>query len=118
MRRTVVLLIVLLLFPTTAHAATWSKSKVSKTLTAACDHYGIKGSDKAWLVSKGVRIAYRESTYRTHARNGSCLGLFQFNSGWGAASKRLDGKWSCYRFVRVYRDGGVSAIRRHWRATY
>jgi hypothetical protein len=36
---------------------------------------------------------------------------------WGSLEQRLDPTWSCYRFVKVYADGGESAVRRHWAAT-
>jgi hypothetical protein len=35
----------------------------------------------------------------------------------GTAEQRLDPVWSCYRFVRVYAEGGEAKIRQHWKAT-
>jgi hypothetical protein len=70
------------------------------------------------VVETGTRIAYRESTYRVAATNPSgAAGLFQFMPPWGSLEQRLDPTWSCYRFVKVYADGGESAVRRHWAAT-
>lgn len=97
---------------------TWSKAQVASTLTAAASKYGLTAAQTAWVVETGCRIAYRESTYRTDARNASgAAGLFQFMPSWATLAERLDPVWSCYRFVRVYAEGGESAIRRHWRAT-
>ena len=97
---------------------TWSKSQVASTLTAAASKYGLTADQTAWVVATGTRIAYRESTYKVAVVNGSGhAGLFQFSSSWGTLAERTDPVWSCYRFVRVYAEGGESAIRRHWRAT-
>lgn len=104
--------------PSNTSGGVWSKSQVSGTLAAACDYYGISGSDKSFIVNKGTSIAYRESRYNTQAKNGQYLGLFQFGSAWGSASNRLDGTWSCYRFIRVYKEGGLSKIKQHWASTY
>lgn len=97
---------------------TWSKAQVASTLTAAASKYGLTPAQTAWVVDTGCRIAYRESTYRTAVVNASGhAGLFQFSKSWGTLAERTDPVWSCYRFVRVYAEGGESAIRRHWRAT-
>lgn len=92
----------------------WSREKVWQTLQAAADFYEMDG----WIVDKGASIAFKESTYNTHAVNGSHVGLFQFNADWGSLENRMDGKWSCYRFVKAYKDGGVENIKKHWKATY
>lgn len=100
-----------------SHGGVWSRSQVAATLRAAANSYGLSASDTEWIVSAGCSVAYKESTYNTQARNGQHLGLFQFNNNWGSAANRLDGTWSCYRFVRVFRDGGKTKIRQHWAAT-
>ena len=103
--------------PQETGAGAWSREKVASTLTAAAQQYGLTDTETAWIVETGCRVAYRESTYRPDARNGQYLGLFQFGSAWGTASQRLDPVWSCYRFVRVYAEGGEAKILQHWRAT-
>lgn len=103
--------------PIKTSADAWNHEQVASTLTAAAKSYGLTAEQTAWVVETGCRVAYRESTYRPDARNGQYLGLFQFGDAWGSVSERLDGVWSCYRFVRVYRDGGEAAIYRHWKAT-
>jgi hypothetical protein len=95
----------------------WSKADVEWVTRRALRDYDIPAREHAWVVAAAVRVATRESGRRPKARNGQHLGMMQFNSGWKGGDKRLDGKWSVYRFVRVYRDGGKAAIRRHWKAT-
>lgn len=88
----------------------WSAGQVEATLRDAA------GTE--WIVATGLRVAYKESTYRPDAVNPSgCVGLFQFNSAWGSMEQRLDPVWSCYRFVKVYVDGGAAKIAQHWKAT-
>jgi hypothetical protein len=103
--------------PKQTSAGAWSADKVAATLRAAAAEYGLDDKQTAWIVDTGVRVAYRESTYRPDARNGQHLGLYQFNAAWGTAEQRLDPVWSCYRFVRVYAEGGEAKIRQHWKAT-
>lgn len=104
--------------PLKAAVGAWSREQVASTLRTACAHYSLEPDETAWVVTTGLRIAYRESRYRPGAINPSgCVGLFQFNSGFGAVGNRLDPVWSCYRFVRVYAEGGEAAVRRHWAAT-
>lgn len=103
--------------PKQTSAGAWSADKVAATLRAAAAEYGLDDKQTAWIVETGVRVAYRESTYRPDARNGQYLGLFQFGSAWASAEQRLDPVWSCYRFVRVYAEGGEAKIRQHWKAT-
>jgi len=98
-------------------AGAWSREQVASTLTAAAKQYGLDDVQTAWIVETGCRVAYKESTYRPDARNGQHVGLFQFGSAWGTVAERLDPVWSCYRFVRVYAEGGEAKIRQHWRAT-
>lgn len=96
----------------------WAKRQVQWALGRACAHYGIPKAERAWVIGAGTHIAYGESRYNTKAKGGQHLGLFQFNRSWaGTEAQKLSGKWSCYRFVRVYRDGGKAAVRQHWRAT-
>ena len=49
-----------------------------------------------------------------------CYGLYQFNRGWikNSSDWRGNGRASIKRFVRCRYYGGLSAIKRHWRATY
>lgn len=103
--------------PKQTSAGAWTADKVAATLRAAAAEYGLDDKQTAWIVDTGVRVAYRESTYRPDARNGQHLGLYQFNAAWGTAEQRLDPVWSCYRFVRVYAEGGEAKIRQHWKAT-
>lgn len=102
---------------TSASGTVWSRSQVESTLRSAAGHYGLTADQAVWVVETGARVAYRESTYRTDARNGQHVGLFQFNDGWATVAERLDPVWSCYRFVRVYAEAGEAGIRRHWAAT-
>lgn len=92
--------------------------EVEALLRAACNYYGITGDEADWLVEKGTVIAWRESSWRPHARNGSYIGLFQFGPSWGSEADRLDEQWSCYRFVRAYVDGGEQNLRSHWSQTW
>jgi len=128
-------LIALALFaiPTTAHAETWSKARTRKEVKAAAAHYKVPS---AWITDAAIDIIYEgahESGGSTHAGKGrSCVGILQFNSSWHANKYewklsraeghtkdwRLSGRASIHRFVRVYRDGGKAAIKRHWRASY
>lgn len=101
-----------------ATGTTWSRDQVAATLRAAAAEYELSASDTEWVVETGCRVAYRESTYRTGAQNASgAAGLFQFMPAWGSLENRLDPVWSCYRFVRVFRDGGEAKIRQHWSST-
>ena len=81
-----------------------------------------------------INIIAHESTGRENARNGVCVGLLQFNSGWKhnyskhyfkkhhikgyRQDNRLSGSWSIHRIVMVYKQGGSRAVQRHWKATY
>lgn len=96
----------------------WSRAMVAGTIKSKALAAGVPEADASWLADKGADIAYRESTYNTHAVNGDQLGLFQFNAGWGDTAGRLDGTASCAKFVSVYVRGGRTAIEDHWAATY
>jgi hypothetical protein len=96
----------------------WTRERVAATLRAAAASYGLSATETTWIVEVGCRVAYRESSYRPDARNGQHLGLMQFNAAWGTAEQRLDPVWSLNRFVKVYADGGESAVKKHWAATY
>jgi len=103
---------------TSASASYWTKTQVQDTLEAAANEYGLNKPQTEWIVDIGTKVAYRESRYNTQAsNNGKYLGLFQFNANWGSAAERLNPVWSCYRFVKVYVDGGQAAIYQHWKAT-
>lgn len=81
-----------------------------------------------------INIIAHESGGNPRARNGSCVGLLQFNSGWrhnytssyykkhringrDYRDDRLSPYWSIYRIVKVYKEGGDRYVARHWRAT-
>ena len=104
--------------PESVSGAVWSRAQVEAALREACAYHSIPEGERDALVAKGLSIAYKESTYRTSARNGQYLGLFQFGSAWGSEAQRLDPTWSCRRYVKAYADGGWANIRRHWAATY
>lgn len=97
----------------------WSKAQVREQLVAACAKYDITGSDKEWIVSAGLKVMWGESRYgpSSVSSSGTYVGICQFGPSWGSRSNRLDPVWSINRFVRVFRDGGASKIRQHWRAT-
>lgn len=98
---------------------TWSRGQVESTLRSAAGEYGLSAADTEWIVSKGADIAWSESRYRTAVVNSSGhAGLFQFSSSWGSLEQRTDPVWSCYRFVKVFKDGGKAKIVQHWAATY
>jgi len=82
-----------------------------------------------------LNIICHESSGHPGARNGSCVGLLQFNNGWRHnyskhwfkkhhltgkyhRDNRRNGSWSIYRIVRVYKVGGTRAVQRHWHSTY
>ena len=69
---------------------------------------------------KALSIMYRESGGNPKASNGACVGLYQFDRGWirGSSDWRKNGRASIKRFVRCRYYGGLSAVKRHWRATY
>ena len=139
MRKRLLLLVLLLvlLFPTSAHAATWKRARLRSEVAQACRFYHLSKSETRYLKRAAVDIVFdgaHESGGSTGARNGSCVGLFQFNSGWhstraikrrakrehhhhGSGGWRSCGQCATWRFVKVYKDGGKSAIRRHWAAT-
>ncbi len=119
--------------PSEAFAETLSRTETRKLVTQAAKHHHLPASDRRWLRAAAVDIIYtgaHESGGSTHAGRG-CVGLLQFDRGWHAnrterriarkaghrADWRLSGRASIYRFVRVYKQGGKPAIRRHWAAT-
>jgi hypothetical protein len=103
----------------------WSAAQVTAALKQAAAYYGLTAAQTEWVAATGARIAYRESTYRPYAVNSSNhAGLFQFSGAWGSGACshgandwRVCGICSCYRFVRVYKEGGEAAVARHWAAT-
>jgi hypothetical protein len=116
------------------HGGTWSRAKLAGVLSAACDYYGVDNKD--WLVAKGVHISAdgeckSGDTARRNFEGSTALGLFQFLKLWnptgegcfiggghGASDWRACGTCSAYRFVGVYSEGGDSALKRAWEATY
>ena len=113
--------------PDTAFGYPVRVTRWTPTIRAAARYYHLTPSDTRWAVAKGLGIIDRESGGSSTARNGSCVGLFQFNAGWKRhitiggrhyADFRKSGRASCFRFVRVYKVGGRRAIRRHWRVSY
>ena len=111
-----------------------TRTQVRHYLTDAAHVYRLSPARTRWIVAKGVHIVfvghtgYGESNGSTSTgRIHGCYGLFQFGIGWkhhltvGGLHYndfRKSGRASCYRFVRVYQQGGTAAILRHWRATY
>lgn len=136
----VLLIAVLLTTPTLAHAApldwdgewevrkesvldtlrakrVWTEADVVLVTIIACDDLGVESD---YLTATIPRLAYRESRYDTQAANrtSSARGLMQFLKAWGSEANRMDGVWSVYRVVKLYRDGGAQKIRQHWALTY
>lgn len=97
--------------------ASWDAEQVRATLAVAASEAGLEPADAVWIIETGVVVAHRESGYDAACVTGDCVGLFQFDSGWGSDAERLDPVWSCYRFVQAYVDGGRANIRKHWAAT-
>jgi len=128
----------LLLFSiaTTAHAQAWTKNRLRAEISEAARYYHLSSSQEAYLRRAGVDIVFEgahESSGAAHAHSGQHRGMWQFNRSWRLGKglhlrKQRDGHthshgWECcrecstYRFVKVYKDGGKAALRRHWRAT-
>jgi len=125
-RLLIVAFLVAVLTPSAAFAYPARVHRWEPTLRAACRFYHLDRWDTHWAVSKGLGIIDRESGGSPTARNGSCVGIFQFNAGWRHhitlggvhyADFRRSGRGSCYRFVKVLRVGGRRAVARAWSAT-
>lgn len=95
----------------------WAADDVVLVTLIACDELGVESD---YLTATIPRLAYRESRFDTEAANcaSSARGLMQFLAAWGSEEKRMDGVWSVYRVVALYRDGGAQKIRQHWALTY
>lgn len=130
----IIALLALLLIPTVAYGSTYSRAKTREIVTEAGHYYHLSNSAIKWLKNAAIDIIYtghHESGGSTSCRSGSCVGIFQFNTSWHLTGdlkklrkrRHILGDWrksgvlSIYRFVRVYRDGGKHAIRKHWKAT-
>ncbi len=117
-------------------SARWTNAKLSEQIGKAGKAYHLSSSDIKWLKNAGNQIVFvkrAESHGKYWAKNGSCWGLFQFNGNWKQNAKdklrhkkyhkynvsnwRLCPQCATNRFVRVYKEGGKSAIARHWKAT-
>ncbi len=131
--KVIVLTIIVLFITTPAYAHTsWTKTQLKAELIRASSHYNVSPT---WITKAGIDIVFigcAESHGAYRARNGNCVGLFQFNSSWHQNKAdirrhqhhtyktkdwRLCPECSVYRFVRCYRDGGKLAIARHWKST-
>lgn len=134
--RIVALTLLLLSIPATAHAKAWSKDRLRAEISEASRYYHLSASEERWLRKAGVDIVFvgaHESSGAKHAHSGQHRGMWQFSRSWNLGKglhrrKKLDGHthpdgWECcrecstYRFVKSYKDGGKTALRRHWRAT-
>ena len=71
-----------------------------------------------FIEDKAIHIINGESSGNPNCVTSDYVGLFQFNSEWMSRAERLNPYKSIDRFVRVYRDGGISAIKRNWSPTY
>lgn len=103
----------------------WTRSQVSGALASACDYYQITEPDRTWIIQAGLSVAYKESTFQVNVHNSTNhVGLLQFSGSWGSGKCKHDvadwrecGHCSCYRFVKVLKDGGRDAIYDHWAQT-
>lgn len=93
-----------------------SRRQIHRMLTRWAKHYHV---GHRW-VHTGMRIAWRESSWRPAATNRYHAGLFQFAcpSQWGSRRQLVDPNNACRLFMRTVRQGGAAAVRRHWAATY
>jgi len=67
-----------------------------------------------FIEDKAIHIINGESSGNPNCRTGQYVGLLQFGSGWMSTADRLNPYMSICKFVQVYRDGGLAAIRRNW----
>lgn len=140
MRKLILVLIALALFPTPAYAS-WSRDRYRQEVYNAARYYHLTAPEARYLQSAAIDImfilpgkpAHESSGGARVGSPGACYGPYQFNTGWHLGSvlerraKRLGHKhthgWracrscSTYRFVKVYKQGGRSALYRHWAAT-
>ena len=100
---------------------------VKKYLT----HYHVYSRERE---NRILNIIKHESGGNPHARNGRHAGLVQFTPCWKHnysrsyfkrhglkdyhRDNRLSGYWSIRRICKVYKVGGTSKVRQHWKATY
>lgn len=122
----------------------WSGEK-SRALPALTGYQRWRWEAKRQLVAHGVYTKYRLDVLMNiieHESGGSeragagrtCVGLLQFTSGWKhnytqsyftqhgitnfQTDNRLSGSWSLHRFAHVLRDGGMTAVKKHWSSTW
>lgn len=122
----------------------WSPES-SRALPALTGYQRWRWEAKRQLVAHGVYTKYRldvlmniiehESGGNERAGAGrTCVGLLQFTSGWKhnytqsyftlhkisnfQTDNRLSGSWSLHRFAHVLRDGGMTAVKKHWSSTW
>ena len=67
---------------------------------------------------KAIHIMNGESSGDPRCETGDYVGLYQFNSSWMSRADRLNPYTSICRFVRVYKAGGIAAIRSNWAPTF
>jgi len=113
----------------------WTKTQLTNKVEQASRVYHLTYSQTKWLQKAALDIVFigaAESHGAYWARNGQHAGMFQFTPSWSQNKydrtrhrnhKYRVNDWrlcpccSVLRFVRSYRDGGKSAIERHWKAT-
>jgi hypothetical protein len=71
-----------------------------------------------FIEDKTIHIINGESSGNPNCVTNDYVGLLQFNSEWMSRAERLNPYASIARFVRVYKEGGLSAIKRNWSPTY
>ena len=110
----------------TAKVERW-RPVVKKYLT----HYHIYTKEREGRI---LNIIKHESGGSPHASNAGQIGLVQFTSSWKHHysktyfrtkgikdyhyDNRKSGDWSIRRICLVYKQGGTSKVKVHWRATY
>ena len=67
-----------------------------------------------FIEDKTIHIINGESSGDPSCVSGEYVGLLQFNPSWMSTADRLNPYKSIAKFVQVYRDGGLSAIRNNW----
>ena len=130
----VVLAFAVMLFPTATFASSrnsYVRKKWGAEIRSQLKRHKIYSKTRENQI---INIIAHESGGNPKARNGSCVGLLQFNSGWkhnysnsyykkhkikgkNPSDDRLSAYWSIHRIVQVYKEGGDRYVARHWAAT-
>jgi hypothetical protein len=112
-----------------------AKAKAKKKTSAPLAHPGGGSGAERWrpvvraylkkagvwsqsFEDKAIHIMRKESSGNPSCVSGDYVGLYQFSSSWMSRAARLDPYKSIARFVRVYKEGGIAAIKYHWAPTY